>query len=235
VLRLVLLLLTLPAAAEEFSVASWNIHKGKHLDRIQQELKTDPLSSASLLALQEVLTEPEHSQHKQLPGKSHTAGRDVVLSRWDLKDRGYVLVNSDTGRVAAWADALTPEGKTIRFYSLHLSYKIGRNPFVPHIRAAEMRAVLDHAQAVKGPVIIAGDFNTVGWFVCCNRNAPLLHLLAKRGYTDALAASNVECNTQHIVGTVDWIFVKGLSPVSATCGNYAGSDHKWIEARVSLK
>ncbi len=224
-LRLALLLLTLPAAAEEFSVASWNIHKGKRLERVEKELKSPPLANASLIALQEVLT-------GQLAEVSHAAGRDAIISQWELKDQGYVLVNPDTGRVAAWADAISSKGTKVRIYSLHLSYKIGRNPFVPHIRAAEMRAVLNHAETVEGPVIVAGDFNTVGWFVCCNRNAPLLHLLNQRGYTDALAASDVDCNTQHIVGTVDWIFVKGLKPVSATCGNYAGSDHKWIEATL---
>ncbi|PCI39704.1 MAG: hypothetical protein COB53_02695 [Elusimicrobia bacterium] len=224
-LRLALLLLAVPAAAEEFSVVSWNIHKGKHLARVEKELTSSSLSKASLFALQEVLTD-------QLSGVSHAAGRDAIISRWKLKKRGHVLVNPETGRVAAWADAVSPDGTTIRIYSLHLSYKIGRNPFIPHVRTAEMRAVLDHADPVDGPIIVAGDFNTVGWFFCCNRSAPLLHLLHKRGYTDALAASNVDCNTQHIVGTVDWIFVKGLTPISATCGNYAGSDHKWIQATL---
>ena len=209
-------------------MVSWNIHKGKHLSRVENELQSPPLAKASLIALQEVLKE-------HLPNISHRAGRDAILSKWKLGERGHVLVNPKTGRVAAWADAASPEGTTVRIYSLHLSYKIGRNPFVPHIRTAEMRAVLDHAEDVKGPVIVAGDFNTIGWFFCCNRSAPLLHLLARRGYSDALAASDVDCNTQHIVGTVDWIFVKGLTPISATCGNYAGSDHKWIEARVSFK
>jgi endonuclease/exonuclease/phosphatase family metal-dependent hydrolase len=229
------LLSVFTAAAEDLSVVSWNIHKGRRLERVEREFAAPALKNADLLALQEVLTEPDKRQHERFEGDAHAAGRDVVLSRWTLLERGEVLVNPDTGRRAAWADARSPNGRELRIYSLHLSYKIGRNPFVPHVRAAEMRAVLDHAEDYPGPVIVAGDFNTVGWFVCCNRDAPLLRLLERRGYTDALAAAGVDCNTQHVVGTVDYIFVKGLEPRAATCGNYAGSDHKWIEARVAFK
>lgn len=216
-------------------MVSWNIHKGSRLERVLEEFDSPELSRASLFALQEVLTEPEHRQHERLPGTVHPVGRDVIASRWTAVDRGEVLVNPKTGRRAAWLDARSPEGRELRLYSLHLSYKIGRDPFVPHVRAAEMRAVLDHAERYPGPVIVAGDFNTVRWFVCCGRGAPLLRLLESRGYRDALADSGVSCNSQHLAGTVDWIFVKGLKPESAVCGRYAGSDHKWIEARVSFK
>ncbi|OIO12385.1 MAG: hypothetical protein AUJ52_00335 [Elusimicrobia bacterium CG1_02_63_36] len=230
-----LLLLLSPASAEDFSIVSWNIHKGSRLERVLEEFRSPELSKASLFALQEVLTEPGFRQQERFPGEAHAVGRDVIVSRWEIADRGEVLVNPATGRRAAWADVRSPEGREARLYSLHLSYKIGRDPFVPHIRAAEMRAVLDHADAYPGPVIVAGDFNTVRWFVCCGRGAPLLRLMENRGYRDALAAAGVACNSQHIAGTVDWIFVKGLKPESAACGRYAGSDHKWIEARVSFK
>ena len=220
------------AAAERFTVAAWNINKGGNIAVIERELTRPPLSEAVLIALQEALTEPKQLQEKRLAraigAQDHAAGRDAILSKWPLINRGEVLVNPETGRRAAWADARSPEGRVIRFYSLHLSYKIGRNPFVPHVRAAELRALLDHAEAFEGPVVVAGDLNTVGWLFCCGRDEPSLRLLKIRGYTDVLETAKVGCNTQHVVGTVDWIFVRGLTPISAVCGRYAGSDHRWI-------
>ncbi|MFH1724733.1 MAG: endonuclease/exonuclease/phosphatase family protein [Elusimicrobiota bacterium] len=216
--------------AGELRVGTWNIHKGKRLDRVLEELKEPPLSDCDVLALQEVLTGEEGRQAKEiaeaLGARSVNAGRDVIVSRLPILDSGEITLRR--GRSAAWADLRDSAGRALRVYDVHLTYKVGWHPFIPEVRAGEMRTLLEHAKTFDGPVIILGDFNTVGWFVCCHRDAPLLGLLRDAGFREA----GIEGGTQRLVGTVDWIFARGLVIKDARRGDYAGSDHRWITATL---
>lgn len=218
------------AAARELCVATWNIHGGRKLERVRKELSRPPLSGCEVLALQEVLTKEEGAQERRLAAQhaaeAVAAGRDVILSRLPVVSSGSLRINPATGRQAAWADLRASSRSVVRVYSVHLSYKVRRSPFIREIRKEEMARVLEHAAASSGPVVVAGDYNTVGWFVCCHASAPSLRLLRAAGYADALAGARG--STQRFVGPVDWIFVKGLSPARARRGDYAGSDHRWM-------
>ena len=219
---------TAASAVPELTVCTWNIHKGKRWERVVRELRESKLASCDLLALQEVLTGEEGRQGEKL-AEAHgaslaKAGRDVILSRVPVAASGELTVNPGTGRRAVWVDVEAAPGTLVRFYSLHLSYKVERSPFITHVRRAEMEAVLAHAEAFPGPVIIAGDFNTVGWFLGGHRDAPLLESLRRAGYREASPPGR----TQWSGGKVDWIFVKGLKPRGGELGLYGGSDHRWL-------
>ncbi len=218
------------ASAAELSVAAWNIHKGHNWDVVARAMHESPLAEADVVALQEVLTDEEGRQGQRLArifgGRAIVVGRDVILSRLPVVSFGEVTVNPATGRRAAWADLRVAPKKTVRVYSVHLSYKVKKSPFIPDVRKEEMRRVLLHASGFPGPVVIAGDYNTIGWIVCCQESAPLLSMLEENGYSDATAGS--PGRTQLWTGKVDWIFAKGLSASSSTRGRYAGSDHRWL-------
>lgn len=229
-LTLFLGLLCSAASAAELSVVSWNIHKGHNWEVVARAMHSSPLAEADVVALQEVLTHEEGRQGQRLArifgGRAIVVGRDVILSRLPVADFGEVRVNPATGRRAAWADLRVAPGKKVRVYSVHLSYKVKKSPFIPELRKEEMTRLLNHASGFPGPVVIAGDYNTVGWIICCQESAPLLSMLEENGFSDATAGS--PGRTQLWTGKVDWIFAKGLSAVSSRLGRYAGSDHRWL-------
>jgi len=237
-MRLLLVLLPIffatAASAAEFTLCSWNIHKGKKWHKVLGEIATRELSDCGVLALQEVLTGSEGSQEVKIAevakGTATVAGRDVIVSRLPTLRGGSIIVNAETGRQAAWAD-ISVGSAAVRVYDLHLSYKVSKSPFITEVRSSEVLAVLDHLSDWAGPAVIAGDFNTVGWFFCCHRDAPLLDRLREAGFIEASAKGP----TQWSAGKVDWIFSRGLQVEKKELGKYAGSDHRWLKTVFSLE
>jgi endonuclease/exonuclease/phosphatase family metal-dependent hydrolase len=219
--------------AEDLKVCTWNINKGVKFQHILDELKTAPLAGCDILALQEVMPADKEKQAHMIADTMHATyargGRDVIVTKLPVIRFGEVRLRS--GRNATWADIRSRSGITIRIYDVHLSYKIGINPFIPEKRKEEMEKILQHAKDFKGPVIIAGDFNTVGWLLGGQSSDPVPMLLRRFGYTEALTKGR----TNRLCGRIDWIFVKGMKMGQARLGNYAGSDHKWITADVQLQ
>jgi endonuclease/exonuclease/phosphatase (EEP) superfamily protein YafD len=220
--------------AEALSVATWNIHKGAGWKKLEREL-AGPLKSSDILLLQEVLTKDEGQQGLKI-ARLHgaqvvVAGRDVIITRLPLVATGQLLINPTTRRHGAWATLRMGE-QQLRVYSLHLSYKVKRSPFIPEVRDGEMARVLAHAKSFSGPVIIGGDLNTVGWFVCCSADEVLLQRLKSAGYQSAV--SGAPGRTHHLAGRTDWIFTKGLVAESALRGPYAGSDHRWVRSTLRI-
>jgi len=229
---LIYFLFTANTAAEDLKVCTWNINKGVKFQRVLDELKRAPLAGCDVLALQEVMPADQEKQARMIAGTLKATyargGRDVIVTKLPIVRYGEIRLRS--GRNATWADIRSRSGVTFRVYDVHLSYKIGINPFMPEKRKEEMEKILQHAEDFNGPVIVAGDFNTIGWLLGGQSSDPVPALLRRAGYTEA----SFKGRTNLLCGKIDWIFVKGMKTGQARLGSYAGSDHKWITADLQL-
>lgn len=220
------------ANAENLKVCTWNINKGVKFQHVLDEIKRAPLAGCDVLALQEVMPADQEKQARMIAGAMQATyargGRDVIVTKLPVIRFGEIRLRP--GRNATWADIRSRSGVTFRVYDGHLSYKTGINPFIPEKRKEEMEKILQHAKDFSGPVIIAGDFNTIGWLLGGQSDDPVPALLRRAGYTEAFFKGR----TNLLCGKIDWIFTKGMKMGRAGLGSYAGSDHKWITANLRL-
>ncbi|MDA0207560.1 MAG: endonuclease/exonuclease/phosphatase family protein [Acidobacteria bacterium] len=214
-------------------VATWNLGA---LSSADQEKASRALAlfadTVDVIALQEC---PDPGQPLTTQDGSKWQGiyeySNAILSRWPIVQSGLVAANPAWARDLPWADIQPPAGPAFRIYSIHLTFKRHGNPFLGAARAVEIRRILIHARGFVGPVILAGDFNTVGWILGGQESEPAIELLQASGYVDALGS--VGGRTQAVLGRLDWIYTRGFAAADQVLGNYDGSDHRWLQASLS--
>lgn len=220
------------AVAQPVRVATWNLG----------DLSADPKQKAQrALALFADTADVIALQECPDPGQPLTADggqwqgiyeySNAVLSRWPIVQSGLVAANPAWARDLPWADIQPPSGPLFRIYSVHLTFNRNGNPFLGDARAVETRRILLHARGFAGPVILAGDFNTVGWILGGQTSEPAIRLLRGSGYADAFNA--VGGRTQALLGRLDWIYTRGFAAASPVLGDYDGSDHRWLQTNLS--
>ena len=221
--------------ANAFQVGNWNIHNGKELKTVIEKIKTSELKKADLLSFQEVVDDSTQTQSQELAAATglsvYAPGRDIILSRFPFVKTGELALNSG-GRTATWAVVQLPNQKELLFYSVHLSYKYGINPFVSSRRGKEMQVILDHAESFSGPILVTGDFNSIGWLIMRFGKEAAIRKLKKAGFTDA--HDGLSFRTHKLVGHIDWQFSKGLKVLDQKVGDYTGSDHRWLTAEYEV-
>jgi len=156
---------------------------------------------------------------------------NAILSRWPIVQSGLVAANPAWARDLPWADIQPPAGPAFRVYSIHLTFNRQGNPFLGAARAVEMRRILIHARGFAGPVVLAGDFNTIGWILGGQASEPAIELLQASGYVDAFAAAGGR--THAVLGQLDWIYTRGFAAANPVLGDYDGSDHRWLKASIA--
>lgn len=220
----------LAAEAQVVRIASWNLgglsQSADEKTALAMELLAE---SADILALQEC-PEPSTSPAAEQGWQGVYEYSNAILSRWPILRSGLVAANPAWPRDLPWADIQPPNGPVFRVYSAHLTFKRGGIPFLTQARAIEARRILIHASSFEGPVILAGDLNTVGWIFGGQESEPAIQLIEASGYTDALFT--IGGRTQGLLGRLDWIFSRGFQSAEPVLGDYAGSDHRWILARL---
>ena len=237
-----LLLATLPAPIQAVTaepdsppvrVATWNLG-GLSLaahGKAQQALDLFAATS-DVIALQEC---PDPGRPLTTDAGSQWHGvheySNAILSRWPIVQSGLIAANPAWARDLPWADIQPPNGPAFRVYSIHLTFKRHGNPFLGAARAAEIRRILLHARGFAGPVIVAGDFNTVGWIFGGQESEPSIELLEASGYVDAFGA--VGGRTHALLGRLDWIYTKGFVATDQVLGDYDGSDHRWLKTSMA--
>ncbi len=114
----------------------------------------------------------------------------------------------------------------------HLHTYLGKRRF------AVMKAIVEWAQTVNKPVIIAGDYNTRGthWkgkLIVNNWDKKLFQLLRDAGFMDA----GFEQNTYRFApARIDWIFARGMNEYSAIkTKGVSPFDHIPIMTKLILK
>lgn len=216
-------------------IAIWNLHNQQSWHKsdnnavIAQQFTNTSLGKSDLIALQEVRLFAEMKAIAADNSFQFHGHRDAILSKQRVIDNGEVALNT-SGRVAFWADIELQNGTIIRLYSVHLSYKKDRSPFIAAIRGDETKALIKHAEKFKGAVIIAGDFNTLSLFSPDFSQIPVFAHLKQAGFKSSRPLG--ACNSQIPLGEQDWIFIKNARSLRYVCGNYAGSDHRWIQAEI---
>lgn len=217
-------------AEDQATIGVWNLNRGDY-DRILSEIGDARLDEADFLVLQETIGRKPGNLAQRLAEElgyynvQHSF--NAILSKTPPVARGALLVNSQRERHLPWADYRLGEGM-VRIYCVHLTFRTRFSPLIPQTRAQEVRRLLEHAESFAGPIVIAGDFNSLGNLSGNEEEAQIL--LKRRGFIDALV--DQPGATHDIFGRLDWIFVRGLPVESATRGNYAGSDHRWLRVRL---
>jgi endonuclease/exonuclease/phosphatase family metal-dependent hydrolase len=228
------LLIHLPAAAvQPVRVAAWNLGDlgVAGTEKAQRAVAVFD-GEADVIALQEC---PDPLRPLTTDAGVEWRGvyeySNAILSRWPIVQHGLVAANPAWARDLPWADIQPPSGPAFRIYSVHLTFNRNGNPFLGAARAAEIRRILIHAGSFAGPVILAGDFNTVGWILGGQDSEPAIELLEASGYADAFHA--VGGRTQALLGRLDWIYTRGFAASDPVLGGYDGSDHRWLRASLT--
>jgi endonuclease/exonuclease/phosphatase family metal-dependent hydrolase len=191
-------------------VVTFNIRFAREIDRAIEVLRDDSLRGADILALQEMDETGAERIARALgydyvfyPAVIHpTSGRyfgPAVLSRWPI-ERSWKVILPHAGwtrgqRRTATATVLRVRNTRVLAYAVHLETPA---QISDSERRDQALALLDDAAAWRGPVVIAGDFNSEGIGL----------LLAREGYVWL---------TRRVGPSVAWfswdhIFVRGLAP-----------------------
>lgn len=165
----------------------------------------------------------------------------ALLSRFPIRDSGsFALPRVGARRAALWADLEIPcmggpRRDLLRLYNVHLSNRAGWNLWPLAGRARQIRAVLDHAAALESahpgaPVIVLGDFNTLGTLLGIPLREPAIRV-AERALSPALTGFR---RTMLLPYMADWIFYRHLQLEAATVVPVLRSDHFPVAARFRL-
>lgn len=236
----------LPAAGGGLSVLSLNLAMREDVETIASEMAAVGLDRVDVMLLQEVAGRPgaadtatELGRRLGMAGVHRQAfalddGRTVglaTLSRYPLSDaRVLPLTRFDLNfrsreRIALAATFDTPLG-LLPTYNVHLDTRINRTD-----RVEQVSGILNDLSAAGTRAIVAGDFNT-------NQHLWLFHLVPlpflgrQGGALEALMARHglrsafSDGATHDALGMrLDWVFLKGLAPLSASIHPLELSDH----------
>ena len=234
-------LLSPPLAAEPaLRVASWNLGQGERLEAVLAGLESAKLfEDCDILALQETQTAAGDDLAETVAARRgwHWFGNasNAIVSRSPILRSGYAAIGVRRTRELPWAEVDSPLGP-VRLYSVHLTFRDGGGPFEEELRFQELAWTLYHLEKTAPPadpdlpVILAGDFNTVGRLLWGHQNEKGLRLLTARGFL----AGPGDGATHPIFGRLDWIFARGLRPADGGVGRLSGSDHRWLWARFEF-
>jgi endonuclease/exonuclease/phosphatase family metal-dependent hydrolase len=220
--------LTAPARSP-IRLVTFNIKLARKIDRAIEVLQEDSLREADVLMLQEMdeagvdrIARALDLNYAYYPASIHTANGHyfgpAVLSRWPI-ERSWKLLLPHSGwtrgqRRTATAAILQVRQTRLLVYSVHLEAPVQISEAE---REDQVMAVVRDAAAYRGPVVIAGDFNS--WEIG--------GVLRKQGYTWL---------TEHVGPSVSWfswdhVFGRGVSrPIQPSAGvvreTHGASDHR---------
>ncbi|HPF69355.1 MAG TPA: endonuclease/exonuclease/phosphatase family protein [Candidatus Krumholzibacteria bacterium] len=235
-----------PAPRDSLFVVSWNIQYGENLDRALAELRLlAPPGGADIILLQEMdragaarladslglnfvyAPASVHPHHQRLFG-------DAVLSRLPIVAHEVRVLPHPTPltghhRLAVAADLDLGDGARLRVVSVHTATMI-----VDQADRLEQAAAVFDSLAGDGPVVVAGDFNTVSpW------EQTLLRRAGRAAGLDAVrlpTGPTIRSGLGRWAGAppvLDHVFVRGLAVGSRGVARSAtASDHYpvWIVA-----
>jgi len=162
----------------------------------------------------------------------------AIVSSYPIVGAGTLkLTTVGAARSALWAD-LAIEGpgyERIRVYDVHLSNREKSNYVPVRRRAEQAEKLLEHAlafmrQEPRVPVIVAGDFNTLGTL-----SEPAVHEPVVERFQEYFQASRPGYTSTFLVPyQLDWIFYAGLSLAWSGTAPVRYSDHVPVVADFRL-
>jgi len=163
-------------------------------------------------------------------GRKDACGKgQAIVSAYPIVDAGTLeLPRVGARRVAIWVDLGVegPDYDRLRIYNVHFSNR-ERWDFAPlQGRLRQAREVVKHAgvfrtEFARAPVIVAGDFNSLGSLYDLGREEPAIDVLKEqfRSATEGFAP------TMLLPYKVDWIFYAGLRYRRSKVAHVFFSDH----------
>ena len=243
-------------AADTISIASLNLAHETSFEKIARDVEAAPrLRQADVLLLQEVthveggpsianrLADRLGYQVAFSPEGPKVYDRGLaVISKFPIEDSKvqwltpYNLHFKSRHRFALAVKLRVPSGE-LRIWNAHLDSRIN-----PDQRLGQLQPVMDEAAKLTGPRLIGGDFNTND-FYWIDHVLPIPHgggyrsrvrrAMAQLGFQTPFQDQLVTLPIarQHL----DWMFVKGLEPLSSSAEPIPFSDHHaiWAAFRVA--
>ncbi|WP_428268765.1 endonuclease/exonuclease/phosphatase family protein [Haliangium sp.] len=165
----------------------------------------------------------------------------ATLSRFAIRNSGVLqLPRVGSDRATIWADIpiagmKAARGSLLRVYNVHLSNREGKNWRPLDGRVRQIQVVLDHARQLEAeapgaPVVILGDFNSLGDLLRPADEEPAIELV-KREFSSALTRFT---QTFMLPYMTDWIFYRHLRLESAGVARIFFSDHFPVVASFNL-
>lgn len=222
---------------------------------IRHALLRDPdLRAFDVLALQELCSDHDGAQIKRVSfghGVHLIFGREdldrdgeckkgqAILSRHPILDSGLIELPKirSVGRSTLWADIQLPgqgPDDALRVYNVHLDNR-GESFFAADGRWTQAQAVLAHyaswhQEHPGAPVVITGDFNSLGNLFDPWREERTITELRGR-----LKSALPGDESTHILSyALDWIFYDGLTLVDSKVVSLLLSDHYPVVAHFRL-
>lgn len=138
-------------------------------------------------------------------------------------------------RIALGATLRTPGGP-IRLMNIHLDTRINGKD-----RVAQLAPVLDALEGLDAPQLVGGDFNTMNarWvgtmlpLVYVERQPTVVRkFLAANGFDTPFHGTRATFKLMHLPIRLDWLYLKGLTPLDWNVDNVPLSDHRGIWAKA---
>jgi endonuclease/exonuclease/phosphatase family metal-dependent hydrolase len=224
-----------PVATGPLRIVTFNVKLGRRIDRAIDVLRSDSLRGADIITLEEMddkgtdsIARALHLDYVYYPGSIHPTEHKyfgpAVLSPWPITRSRKILLPHESRtrrqRRTATAAEVVVRGLPILVYGVHLETPAGGSD---RAREDQVQTILADAADFRGPVVIAGDFNSYGIGVFLERHG--YRWLTR--YLDPTIS----------IFTWDHIFVRGLMPAGP---DWAGvlretngaSDHRPVWAVV---
>ncbi|MGH8526499.1 MAG: endonuclease/exonuclease/phosphatase family protein [Gammaproteobacteria bacterium] len=165
----------------------------------------------------------------------------AILSRWPLAEievvplRQFNLRFRKRCRIGLAVTAATPHGPA-RVFNLHLDSRINTGE-----RLQQLAPILRSAEQFAGDCLIGGDFNTADfrWFrrwmplpYGARQSNAVRRELAERGFQTPLESTGA--TFKYLGLKLDWIFLRGLSPMACGVEKIGFSDHRAVWARMAV-
>jgi endonuclease/exonuclease/phosphatase (EEP) superfamily protein YafD len=224
------------AASSPLRLVTFNVRYARQIERAIAVLQDDSLRGADILTLQEMnetgvdrIARALQVDYAYFPASIHPGSGQyfgpAVLSRWPIERSWKVLLPhggwTRGQRRTATAAVLRIGNTRLLVYAIHLETPVQVSE---HERRDQLAAVLADAADHRGPVVIAGDFNS-------------------RGLGRVLTAQGYSWLTRRIGPTISWfswdhIFARGLSPATPASAGVledvrGASDHHPVWAVVN--
>jgi endonuclease/exonuclease/phosphatase family metal-dependent hydrolase len=223
------------AVHRELRIVTFNIKLGRGIERAIEVLGKDSLRGADVLALQEMdevgverIARALKLNYVYYPGSIHPTDHKyfgpALLSPWPI-ERSWKLILPHAGRIrhqrrTATAAVLRVRGERILAYAVHLETQLRISDAA---REDQVLTILRDAAGFRGPVVIAGDFNSQG----------IGPFLVQHGYSWVTARVGPSIS----IFSWDHIFVRHLSPTRSPGAGLVkdvrgASDHRPVWAVV---
>lgn len=223
------------ATGSRLRIVTFNIKLARRIDRAIEVLRSDSLRDADIVALEEMddagvdrIARALRLNYVYYPGSIHPTDHryfgPAILSRWPI-EQSWKLLLPHEGRIrhqrrTATAALIRVRDQPVRVYAVHLE-----TPFKVSDAAREDQAlaVVSDASGFRGPVVIAGDFNSYG----------IGPVLVRHGYRWLTA----RVGTSISYFSWDHIFVRGMAPARPASAGvvhevHGASDHHPVWAVV---